>query len=594
MQISIDRGWLPDIVSFAMPEGGLLEAKNFIPSDEAFLPATGKVNYTLELPAPTGVIAFPAPGGTLPAGTYYYRVVASDGIGTTIGSVEVSCTIDGLGAKSCGIMWSAVAGATSYRVYGRVSPQNQYWTTTTTSYRDDGTAGTSGSVPTENTTNRVVGTPLKGIECVDNNDNNRSFIGTSTKLYRLNPNKSLNDVSKLATTYNAFQWSFAQYGNWVVATNFNDVPQVLKGFTTSNFIDLGGNPPKAKYCLFWKGHLIFAYLNEDGVPKPKKLKWSAKENIEDYAISITTGADEQELVDADGAITGIITVGDRLVVFHENSITTGFYTGAPYTFSFPGSGKISNVGAIPNTIISIGSIAFFWDRRDLYMYDGNTIEPIGFGVRNTVLGSLDYNNLHRISVAYDPRKGLIYWLYPIVASDGTPNKILVYNFRRKVFTYIDITAHCIWSAITGGVFLEDLDVLYPEGLDSISFSLDDPRWQPNTMEMVCVNTDGKVNTLSGSVLTGTLETGEFKDGDNIIMINRVRPKISKATGSVKVSIGVRFLETENPVYSPFATVGSNGYADIRYSGRFIRGKLETGQHEGITGIEFEAIIRGKR
>jgi hypothetical protein len=44
------------------------------------------------------------------------------------------------------ISWTPVAGATEYRVYGRNSAaQNVYWTTTSTSFTDTGTAGTSGT-----------------------------------------------------------------------------------------------------------------------------------------------------------------------------------------------------------------------------------------------------------------------------------------------------------------------------------------------------------------------------------------------------------------------------------------------------------------
>jgi hypothetical protein len=91
-------------------------------------------------------------GGALGAGTYAYRVVAyapcGNGVTCRSGtSGEASATLGSTGSVS--VTWSAVSGATSYRVYGRkAGSQTQYWTTTGTSVLDTGGAGTASAVPT--------------------------------------------------------------------------------------------------------------------------------------------------------------------------------------------------------------------------------------------------------------------------------------------------------------------------------------------------------------------------------------------------------------------------------------------------------------
>jgi hypothetical protein len=91
-------------------------------------------------------------GGTLADGTYYYKIVASDGVGTTVASSQSSCTISGgSGAGSVSISWSGVTGASSYRIYGRDTGFGQYWTSSSTSYTDTGTAGTTGTPSTVTT-----------------------------------------------------------------------------------------------------------------------------------------------------------------------------------------------------------------------------------------------------------------------------------------------------------------------------------------------------------------------------------------------------------------------------------------------------------
>ena len=95
--------------------------------------------------------ASPVAGGTLPAGTYGYRVVArrsvgQGGMGTSLASVQVSATLGAPGAVR--VSWAAVPNATEYRVYGRaMSGPTMYWKVTGTSFVDGGAAGTSGTIP---------------------------------------------------------------------------------------------------------------------------------------------------------------------------------------------------------------------------------------------------------------------------------------------------------------------------------------------------------------------------------------------------------------------------------------------------------------
>jgi hypothetical protein len=104
------------------------------------------------LAAPSGARAVASGGGSLPASTYAYRVVAYGACGNGVtcrssATAEVSATLASKG--SVAVTWSAVSGATSYRVYGRKKgAETQYWSTSGTSLVDTGAAGTASAVPT--------------------------------------------------------------------------------------------------------------------------------------------------------------------------------------------------------------------------------------------------------------------------------------------------------------------------------------------------------------------------------------------------------------------------------------------------------------
>ncbi|MBU0599116.1 hypothetical protein KKF61_09110 [Patescibacteria group bacterium] len=490
MKIDITKGWLPDIIPYELPDGGLIECKNLLPYDEYYAPAYGKVAYS---------------------------------------------------------------------------------------------------------TDAVSGTPIFGKVYKDSQLNNYLFIGTSTKLYKMGAAKSVTDITRTSGgAYSATTWSFEQYGDWIIMTDFVDAPQILKEFGTANVVVLGGSPPLAKYVLLHRGHLIFGYVNESGVIGPKKLVWSALESIEDYTPSLTTGSDFQNLPDADGEITGMANIGDFFAVFHKNSVTLAWYAGSPFTFNFAVN-RIKNIGAIPGTILSIGAEVFFWSENDIYKFDGSTITPLGFGIRQAILDNMHEAYKHLITSVHDSGKGIIYWCYCTTSSTGVPDRILAYNYRTGKFTHIDITASCIFDFFaSAGYDADTIATIYPD-LEVIPYSLDSNYWNPNTPALGCIdNTTSKVAIFAGTVLTGELETKEMYAESKILHINRVRPKVSNTTDAVNVKVGGREKEGDSVSYTSLTPVGSNGYVDLRKTGRFLRINVQTGIHGGLQSLEADIKEVGKR
>lgn len=96
-----------------------------------------------------------ATGGTLAAATYYYVVTALNAQGETLKSNETSYVAGGA-TSSVTVAWTAVAGATGYRIYrGTASTvENVYYSVagTAVSFLDTGAANTGGTPPVSNTT----------------------------------------------------------------------------------------------------------------------------------------------------------------------------------------------------------------------------------------------------------------------------------------------------------------------------------------------------------------------------------------------------------------------------------------------------------
>lgn len=130
---------------------------NLVPHDLVF-----RFNYVARpmvwrdpvLATPTHVRVTTTARGTLQAATYAYRVVALRpvGQGTTAHSEPSTPTEVHSTGGAVTIAWDAVADATEYRIFGRnAAGATQYWTSTKTTFTDDGTAGKDGTPPKDAT-----------------------------------------------------------------------------------------------------------------------------------------------------------------------------------------------------------------------------------------------------------------------------------------------------------------------------------------------------------------------------------------------------------------------------------------------------------
>jgi hypothetical protein len=113
---------------------------------------------TVNMPPPVIGTATPsATGGTLAAGTYFYRVTGVNAAGETVGSSEVSAVTTGA-TSSVTITWTDNPLATGYRIYrGTASGAQTAWQADAgTPFIDTGTVGTAGTVPQISTARNVI------------------------------------------------------------------------------------------------------------------------------------------------------------------------------------------------------------------------------------------------------------------------------------------------------------------------------------------------------------------------------------------------------------------------------------------------------
>jgi len=109
----------------------------------------GELNMSSVTPVATPSLV----GGTLAAGTYYYRIVAIDLLGNVSQSSQSVTAVIASGVTgSVALTWTAVNNAVSYRIYrGTVAGrEGTFYSSATNSFTDTNAAGTSGRIQSVN------------------------------------------------------------------------------------------------------------------------------------------------------------------------------------------------------------------------------------------------------------------------------------------------------------------------------------------------------------------------------------------------------------------------------------------------------------
>lgn len=422
------------------------------------------------------------------------------------------------------------------------------------------------------------------------------FAGTTEKIYRLdNTDMSWVDVSQALTTYAASTtspWSFNVFGNFVIAVNQNDDPQVYEIGTDTEFRDLGGSPPRAGIVKVWGDFVALMQLTGN----PNRVQWSGLNDCEFW----TPGSNNSDYQDfPDGGVVQNSTEATNPIIFLQRAIHRGtFVPGSLEIFTFQ---KIHDKRGAksPRSVATRGSYAFYADEGGFFQIgpDG-TISPIGFEkVDRTVFGRLNVSAISEIQGVVDPFFSRVYWVMDY-QGEGTYTEMLVYDWQLGKWAPIDVSVTGILPLATVGYTLEGLDAI-SSSIDALPFSLDSKAWQGGAPLLAGFTPAGALGVFDGGSMEAIVTTPEIGDtSGQIIRTTSSYPVVD--TNAVFVSAGVRmrrdqyepvrWLEEREPSYN-------TGRVRQVTRSRFHRFKMripagETWSH--ISGIDVETAQAGFR
>jgi hypothetical protein len=384
--------------------------------------------------------------------------------------------------------------------------------------------------------------PTDAITVIASDGSVNIFAGTATKLWKLN-NTTLawGDVS--GTAYSSSDdnpWCFGTFGDYVIAVNRANNPQVYQVGVDVVFRNLGGSPPRAGIVKVWGDFVTLMDLTAN----PGRVQWSGLNNAEFWTPG-SQNSDYQQFPDG-GTVQGS-SEATNPIIFLEKAIYRGtFVPGSLEIFTFQ---KIHDKRGAKSqqSITSRGAFIFYCDEGGFFQIspDGQ-ISTIGFEkLDRTIFTRLAASSISRIRGAVDPFFSRVYFALDFTGS-GIFDTIVVYDWNIQEWTTIAVTTCLIFPLATLGYTLESLDSV-SASLDALPFSLDAKIWQGGAPILGAFGPTFKMGSFNGPSLEATMITEEF--GDSAGQVQRTtRTYAVIDTSNVYISIGQRFRRSDDFVW----------------------------------------------
>ena len=407
------------------------------------------------------------------------------------------------------------------------------------------------------------------------------LAGTDAALYQLGFDGAWTSlVGSLAVTG---RWRFAQFGNYTIAVNGLATREV--DLATGIAAAISGAPTADSIAVVGD-YVVVGQPNGD----ISKVRWSSFRdhtgwtNGTDQAgeVPMQTGG---QVMGVAGGEYGIILQRERLV-----RMTRTGQADAPFQFD-----EISNnFGcASGSTIAQAGRTIFFLsDRGFMALDDGQALRPIGSEkVDRTFNGLVARDDLVNIYTAVDPQNKLVMWLVP-----GTPGTLWVYNFELDRWSTIELNAKGLFPGFTTSIGLDALSAIY-SNLDTMPYTLDDPRWSGGNPRLYLVTPLDAVGNLTGDTLAARLDMGftELVPGRRT-RVKSLRPVWDGTSGiSMVLNPKARLGDADN--LKTAATYRASGVMPVRAAGRYVSTSVRIAagtSWDYIQGLEFEYEQGGLR
>ena len=304
-------------------------------------------------------------------------------------------------------------------------------------------------------------------------------------------------------------------GNPVNFTAFNNLLIIVnQGITTQKWTGTGltanllGSPPaNVKYVEVHKRRVWMANSSAGA----SRLHYSAIDDPEDWTTTNNAGFIDIDKNDGD-SITGIISIGEGLLIFKERSVHMLSGYDVPFTVKRLSSG----VGCIaPRSIQRTEGFALFMSTLGVFSASPEGVSLVSYNIKPDVDGWTDAVKRATVGGRYRGQ----YWLSYDSDADGLNDRAYVLDYINGAwFEYTNIKAHVFFTKSDGALYSGASDTSktrkHNTGTDDLGSAIT-MTWRGRSEDFGIFSNDKQVHDISifALAITGkTLTVTIYKDG----------------------------------------------------------------------------------
>lgn len=305
---------------------------------------------------------------------------------------------------------------------------------------------------------------------------------------------------------------------------------------------------------------------------PLEIRWSDRDNFNDFAVSAGTRAGTFRLQGGGSEIVGYAPSKRETIIFTDDSVWSMRPLNNSLVFGF--DQLATNSGLIAqHAAVDVDGVVYWMGVNNFYRYDGR-ITILNHDAEDFVFDNIDRDQKEKTFCGVNKDFEEVIWLYQSNDSSNDIDRYIKYNWTLNAWD-VGTFDRVVWE--DSGIFSSPLAL----DVDGVVYDQESG------------------NTAAGSAIKSHIETSDFdlEDGTDMLLVDQFIPDFVMS-GSLNFSITTKKWPNGPEVTKgPYTITNSIDKIDLRARGRQARVKFSTsaaGTDWGIGKPRYRVTTDGER
>ena len=288
---------------------------------------------------------------------------------------------------------------------------------------------------------------------------------------------------------------------------------------------------------------VFALGSRGNAGSPRLIRWSDRENSNEWTPAVTNQAGDLEL-QTTGEIVCAKNVRGRTIILTTDDAWVANYQGPPLVYGFQKVGD--SCGVIGKSMAAaVGASAIWMGERNFFVYDGSTVRVLPCDVHDKVFTEKSSSRMSHGFCVSNQKFNEVWWFYPGNGDDEN-TRYVAYDYNEQ---------HWLVGSLSRSA-----------GVDFGSF--DAPLYVDEDGYIYRHETGYGHGGVKPFIESGPINLGE---GENVVRVSEFIPE-EDTLGQMAISFKAKFYPNDvERVYGPY---DPSNPTSVRFTGRQFKTLIE--------------------